>query len=358
MMKSNNYAVIMAGGVGSRFWPYSRKSRPKQFLDILNTGKSLIQMAYDRFRRYVPAENIYVVTHQDYQGLVSEQLPELSEDRILTEPMRRSTAPCIAYACYKISKKNADALITVTPSDHLIANEPAFYKAWDYALQAASDQEKLVTIGITPHRPETGFGYIRFLPQSEPVKKVKAFVEKPTKEKAVEFLQEGGYLWNSGIFIWGVRAIINAVKTSLPQVASLFEDALPALDTREEKAAVELAYSQCPAISIDYGVMEQAEHVYVVPGDFTWSDLGSWNALHEHAQPDNDDNVVYGDALLYETKNTLVKVADNKLVVVQGLENYLVAECDDVIIICKRDDEQRFRDVVKDVKDRKGEHYL
>lgn len=354
----NNYVVIMAGGVGSRFWPYSRTSKPKQFLDILNTGRTLIQMTFDRFKDQVPQENIYVVTHKDYGNLVKEQLPELGDDQILLEPLRRNTAPCIAYASYKIGKKNPEAIITVAPSDHLIANEEKFFEAWRRSLNSAEKQDKLVTIGIKPNKPETGFGYIQFIESVEPVKKVKTFTEKPNLDLAKTFLKSGDFVWNSGIFVWGVKAILQEFKKSLPEIDELFEEIIPALSTSNESESIASVYSQCHNISIDYGVMEHAENVYVVLGDFLWSDLGSWNALHDHVDKDEHNNAVQGNALMYDTKNTLIKAPADKLILVQGLDNYMVTECDNVIMICKRDNEQRFRDFVADVKDKKGKEFL
>lgn len=357
-MNENNYVVIMAGGVGSRFWPYSRTNKPKQFLDILNTGRSLIQMTYDRFKTKVPIENIYVVTHKDYGDLVKEQLPKLLPEQILLEPLRRNTAPCIAYASYKIAKKNPEAIVTIAPSDHFISNEEVYYKAWNTAVEAANDQEKLVTIGLHPNKPETGFGYIQYLNSDELLKKVKTFTEKPEKSLAEKFIESGDFLWNSGIFIWGVQAIIKAITEALPELSELFEEAIPKLNTPNEFAAISIVYSQCNNISIDYGVMESADHVYVVAADFTWSDLGSWNALHEYSEKDIYDNVIQANTLLYDTKNTLIKGPKDKLIIVQGLQNYLVTECDNVLLICKRDNEEKFRDFVADVKENKGKEFL
>ncbi|QSE98499.1 mannose-1-phosphate guanylyltransferase [Fulvivirga lutea] len=357
-MNKHNYVVIMAGGVGSRFWPYSRTTKPKQFLDILNTGRTLIQMTYDRFKSKVPEENIYVVTHQDYGDLVKDQLPKLTSDQILLEPLRRNTAPCIAYASYKISKKDPDAIITIAPSDHLIVNEGEFHTFWEKALNAAEDQQKLITLGLKPNKPETGFGYIQFLDEKGSLKKVKTFTEKPERALAEKFIESGDFLWNSGIFIWGVQAIINAIEECLPEMSELFEEALPKLSTPDEAAVISTVYSQCTNISIDFGVMESAASVYVVPSDFTWSDLGSWNALHEHSEKDSNDNVVQANALVYDTKNTLIKGPKEKLIIVQGLQNYMVTECDNVLLICRRDNEQKFRDFVADVKKSKGKEYL
>ncbi len=357
-MDQNNFVVIMAGGIGSRFWPYSRNSKPKQFIDVLGTGKSLIQMTFDRFLSKVPKENIYVVTNDAYAQLVKEQLPELSDGQILREPLRRNTAPCIAYASYKIAKINPDAVITVTPSDHMIFKEAEFLATLQTAIDAANDQEKLITIGLKPNRPETGYGYIQYLESDNEIKKVKTFTEKPERELAMKFIESGDFVWNSGIFVWSVRAIISAIQSSLPEMAETFSDTIKALNTSNEYAAISSAYSQCNNISIDYGVMEKASNVFVVLGDFGWSDLGSWDSLHEISEKEENNNVVNGNVLLYDTKNSLVQGPEDKLIVVQGLDGYLVAECDNVLLICKKDDEQKFRDFVADVKDKKGKEFL
>jgi mannose-1-phosphate guanylyltransferase len=357
-MNKNNYVVIMAGGIGSRFWPYSRNSKPKQFHDILKTGRTLLQMTYDRFAKYIAVENIYVVTNQDYGDLVKEQLPLLSTDQILLEPFRRNTAPCIAYASYKIAEDNKNAIITVTPSDHMIFDDLAFNNVWEAAIKNAADQEKLITIGIKPNRPDTGFGYIQFIEGGGLLKKVKTFTEKPEKSLAEKFLESGDFVWNSGIFIWGVQAIKKAIEVSLPEMAEIFEEVIPKFNTEEEKEAIDAAYSQSVNVSIDYGIMEKSKSVYVVLGDFGWSDLGSWSAMHELAEKDSHDNVIHGNALLYDTKNTLINGPKDKLIVVQGLKDYLVTECDNVLLICKRDNEQKFRDFVADVKEHKGKEFL
>lgn len=357
-MNQNNFVVIMAGGIGSRFWPYSRNNRPKQFIDVLGTGKSLIQMTYERFLPKVPKENIFVVTNDNYAQLVKEQLPELGDNQILREPLRRNTAPCIAYACYKIAKINPDAIISVTPSDHLIFKEVEFLNTLQTAIDAAEDNNKLITIGLKPNRPETGYGYIQYLEADGEIKKVKTFTEKPERELAAKFIESGDFVWNSGIFIWSARAIITAIQSSLPEMAETFSETVKDLNTSNEYDAISAAYSQCNNISIDYGVMEKASNVYVVLGDFGWSDLGSWDSLHEISDKEEHNNVVNANALLYDTSNSLVKGPEDKLIVVQGLEGYLVAECDNVLLICKKDDEQKFRDFVSDVKDKKGKDYL
>ncbi|HNP18928.1 MAG TPA: mannose-1-phosphate guanylyltransferase [Fulvivirga sp.] len=364
-MKNNNYVVIMAGGIGSRFWPYSRTSKPKQFLDIFKTGHSLLQMTFDRFAKLVPKDNIYIITHLDYEALVEAQLPQLKKNQILLEPLRRNTAPCIAFACYKIAKINEKAVVTVAPSDHLITDDAAFKTTWKTAVAAAEDHIKLITIGLTPHSPETGYGYIQFLEGKGAVKegkgavkKVKTFTEKPEKALAEKFIESGDFVWNSGIFVWGVNAIKSAMAESLPEMADLFEEATPALNTKNEADAIQTAYAQSNNISIDYGIMEHSSQVYVVLGDFGWSDLGSWSALHEISDKDIYENAVQANALLYDTKNTLVQGPKDKLIIVQGLTDYLVAECDNVLLICKKNNEQKFRDFVADVKESKGKEFL
>ncbi|MEX2335927.1 MAG: mannose-1-phosphate guanylyltransferase [Fulvivirga sp.] len=354
----NNYVVIMAGGIGSRFWPYSRNKQPKQFLDILGTGRTLLQMTYDRFLPFIDKDHIYVVTNNNYAEIVQEQLPEMTEHQILKEPLRRNTAPCIAYASYKIAKKDPDAIITVAPSDHIIFNEDKFRKVLQTALSAAESQDKLITIGLKPNRPETGYGYIQYLESEDEVKRVKTFTEKPERELAQKFLESGDFVWNSGIFIWGVQAIIQAFEQSLPEVAEAFADISKGLYTDRESRAVSDAYSQCGNISIDYGVMEKAGNVYVVLGDFGWSDLGSWNSLHELSDKNGDNNAIKGNAIVYDTKNSLIHGPKDKLIIAQGLDGYLVAECGNVILICKKDEESKFRDFVKDVKTQKGKEYL
>lgn len=356
---NNNYVVIMAGGIGSRFWPYSRNNYPKQFLDILGMGKSLLRQSFERFLPIAPTENIYIVTNDIYHDLVKEQIPELGEDQILLEPNRRNTAPCIAYASYKISQRDEDANIIVTPSDHAIFNEANFKIAIDNGLSAAADDDKLITLGIEPNRPETGYGYIQYHDSNDnPIKKVKTFTEKPQEELAKKFIESGDFVWNSGIFIWKARTIIKSFETHLAEIAETFQNIVPRYYSENEREAIQEAYSQCKNISIDYGIMEKASNVYVVLGDFGWSDLGSWNSLHEILKKDENLNVIDANALVYETNNCLVKGTKEKLIVVQGLENFLVADWKDVLLICKKDEEHKFRQFVSDVKSKKGQDYL
>jgi len=358
MKNNNHFVVIMAGGIGSRFWPYSRVEKPKQFLDILGTGKSLLQMTYDRFSDFIPSENIYVVTNKAYSKLVKDQLPDLAVHQIMGEPQRRNTAPCIAYASHKIHKKNKKAIIIVAPSDHLILDVEAFKSTVKKALNAAEDQKKLITIGLKPNRPETGFGYIQYIESKEEIKTVKTFTEKPERELAEKFIESGDFVWNSGIFIWGVEAILNEFDENLPEVAEIFSDCRQDLSTQKEEEAIAGAYAQSPNVSIDFGVMEKSQNVFTALADFGWSDLGSWNALHEHLDHDENGNASHKNTLLYNTKNSLIHTSKDKLTVVQGLEDYLVAECEDVLLICKKNNEQKFRDFVADVKEKKGKKYL
>lgn len=349
----------MAGGIGSRFWPYSRNNHPKQFHDVLGTGKSLLQMTFERFRNIVPAENIYVVANELYQGIIRSQLPELNGYQILLEPNRRNTAPCVAYASYKILQQNKDACIVVTPSDHAIFNEEAFRHSINKAIEYAKDSDKLLTIGIQPHRPETGYGYIQYHDDDlNEVKKLKTFTEKPQLDLAKTFIESGDFLWNAGIFIWRADTIINAFEQHLPEIAELFSNISHTYFKAEETDAIQDAYSHCKIISIDYGIMEKADNVYVVLGNFDWSDLGSWNSLHDIKPKDYNENVVDANALVYDSRNCMVKGEKDKLIVVQGLNGYLVVDYKDVVLICEKDQEHLFRQFVSDVKTQKGTDYV
>ena len=346
--------MLMAGGVGVRFWPYSRNSRPKQFLDVLGTGKTLLQSTYERFLPICPPENIYIVTHEEHADLVKKQLPQLDEQQILAEPMRKNTAACIAYASFKISLKNSEAVIVVSPSDHLILKENEFLEVIKKAADQAKGQDRLLTLGITPTRPETGYGYIQYHMEKTFAKKVKTFTEKPELSLAKKFIESGDFVWNSGIFIWGVQAILASMRQHLPEMSEVFEDILPKLGTSEEKEAIVSAYSQCKHISIDYGIMEKASNVYVCLGNFTWSDLGSWGSIHEISEKDANNNVVNANVLSYDTRNCIIKGSNDKLIVVQGLNGYLVGEFGNVFIVCEKDKEEQFRRFVNDVKAKPG----
>lgn len=353
-MNKNLFVVLMAGGVGVRFWPYSRNSKPKQFLDVLGTGRTLLQSTYDRFLPICPPENIYVVTHEEHVDLVKQQLPQVSTEQILAEPMRRNTAACIGYATYKIAQRDKDAVVVVAPSDHLILKEGEFQQIIKKAVDQAKTQDKLITLGILPTRPETGYGYIQYHVEKSFAKKVKTFTEKPELALAKKFLESGDFVWNSGIFVWGVQAIMNALDQFLPEMVEIFQDAIPEFDKAGEKEAIRSAYSQFKNISIDYGIMEKAKNVYMCLGDFAWSDLGSWSSIHEISDKDESNNAISANALLYDTRNCIIKGSPDKLIVAQGLNGYLIGEFGNVIIVCEKDKEEQFRRFVNDVKARPG----
>jgi mannose-1-phosphate guanylyltransferase len=343
---NNNYVVIMAGGVGTRFWPFSRSTNPKQFHDVLGTGRTLLQQTADRFEGVCPKQNIYVVTSAEYVELVKAQLPFLTSDQILAEPARRNTAPCIAYSAYKIAARNPLANIVVAPADHIILKEEAFKERVHTALAATATQNQIVTLGITPTRPDTGYGYIQFVPQSDQVKKVVEFKEKPNLSVAQKFVESGEYVWNAGIFVWNVATIKKAFEAFLPKVAAIFESGTPYYYTPNEANYMAESYKNCEAVSIDNGVMEHAQNVSVVLSDIGWSDLGTWKSLYEVSNKDENQNVVDGRVILQNSHNCIVKTPQERLVVVQGLDGYIVAEYDNVLLICRKDEEQRVKDFV------------
>jgi mannose-1-phosphate guanylyltransferase len=357
MTNANYYVVIMAGGTGTRLWPYSRQEHPKQFHDFLDSGQSLLQATAERFRSICPDSNILVVTSLAYKERILAQLPFLSESQVLTEPFKRNTAPCIAYASYKIRQQDPDALIVVTPVDQIILEEARFHHILQQALTQAALHPVLLTLGVKPSRPDTGFGYIQFVEGDDEICKVKTFTEKPPQELAEKFLESGDFVWNAGIFVWRVSAIIQALETHLVEIAENFVEALPHFGTAQEAEAIETAYTKCKSISIDYGVMEKADNVYVITGDFGWRDLGTWKSVYEVLPKDKHGNVSSGTIQLYETKNTLVKAPKDRLVVIQGLDDYIVTEFDNVLLICKKDQEQRVREFVEDARKR-GEGFV
>jgi len=363
-MHNNNYCVIMAGGIGARFWPMSKTSRPKQFIDILGTGKTLIQQTFDRFLEICPKENIYIVTNEFYKNTVLMQLSGIKEDQVLCEPMRRNTAPAIAYAAYKIKDLNPDANLVVAPSDHIILKEDVFTDVILSALEAASNNDWLLTLGITPSRPDTGYGYIQFCDDKpytndDRLRKVKTFTEKPNLELAKTFLQSGDFLWNSGIFIWSLKSILAAFDQHLPEVGSLFEDGSGKYSTKQEQEFINHTFSVCRNISIDYGVMEKADNVFVLASDFGWSDLGTWGSLFDIRQKDENNNAIVGkNVMAFNSKDCIVNMPDDKLVVLQGLDDYIVVEDEGVLLICKKEDEQNIREIVNAVKIEKGEKFV
>lgn len=360
----NNYCVIMAGGVGARFWPMSKTSRPKQFIDVLGVGKTLIRLTFERFSNICPAENVLVVTNEIYKDLVLEQIPELREQQVLCEPSRRNTAPCVAYANYKIKEENPNAIVVVAPSDHIILKEDEFVRNIKTAMQAATENNWLVTLGIKPSRPDTGYGYIQFKEEKVysddiPLHKVKTFTEKPNLEIAKSFLASGDFLWNSGIFIWSLSSIMDAFNNLLPDVDTLFEKGAGIYNTDGEAKFISETYAVCKNISIDYGIMEKAKNVYTLAVDFGWSDLGTWGSLYTIRDKDENNNTTVGkNVMLYNTNNCIVNMPNDKLVVLQGLDDYIVVEEDHTLLVCKKEDEQQIRQFVADVKVEKGDKYI
>ncbi|MBP7477102.1 MAG: mannose-1-phosphate guanylyltransferase [Chitinophagales bacterium] len=359
-MNLNNYAVIMAGGIGSRFWPHSRVHHPKQFLDILNTGKTLLQETYQRFLPICNPENIFIVTNEDYAQIVHSQIPNLQPDQLLIEPTRRNTAPCVAYACQKIACKNPNANIIVSPSDHQIFNEDKFRDIVTKAFDFVSNHDSLITIGIRPTRPDTGYGYIQYVESDTSfAKKVKTFTEKPSLEIAKAFIQSGEFLWNSGIFIWNFAAIKKAFDRYLPEVSILFKDAAQNLYTPKEKDFIETVYAQITNISLDYAIMEKSDNVYVIPSDFGWSDVGTWASVYDLHEKDYLGNAVNGKQVkIYSGSNNMIVAPKNKLVVIDGLENYCVIDTADVLMIIPKDKEQEVKNITTDIKRDKLDKYL
>ena len=358
-MNKNNYCVIMAGGIGSRFWPMSRTARPKQFLDILGTGETLLQQTFNRLKKLCPEKNIYIVTNDSYEALVLEQLKGISKSQVLCEPSRKNTAPCIAYANYKIATQNPNATILVAPADHLILKEEEFLRVANIALNYAENNDCLVTLGITPTRPDTGYGYIQFIEEEgNEIKKVKTFTEKPNLELAKEFIQSGDFTWNSGMFVWNLKSIQNAFESHLPTITQLFEEQKAAFNTSEEVKAITSIYAQCKNISIDYGIMEKSKNVYVMSADIGWSDLGTWGSIYTHLPHDERENAVVGkNVMLYESEGNIINVPKDKLVVLQGLKDYIVVEADNILLVCKKEDEQQIKQFVNDIKLKKDEKF-
>ena len=360
MTSKDNYCVIMGGGIGSRFWPFSRKTMPKQFLDFFGTGRSLLQQTFDRFNKIIPTENILIVTNAIYADLVKEQLPELDPKQILLEPARGNTAPCIAWASYHIRSLNPNANIVVAPSDHLILKEGEFLAAIEKGLDFVSKYDKLLTLGIKPNRPETGYGYIQIAEQEgDNFYKVKTFTEKPELELAKVFVESGEFYWNSGLFMWNVNTIIKAGEALLPELASKLAPGKDVYGTPEEKAFIEENFPACPNVSIDFGIMEKADNVYVSLGDFGWSDLGTWGSLYDLSPKDEQGNVTLKcDSMIYNSNDNIVVLPKGKLAVIEGLEGFLVAESDNVLLICKKDEEHAIRKYVNDAQMKLGEDYI
>ena len=349
MAENNNHLVIMAGGVGSRFWPMSTVEKPKQFIDVLGVGRTLLQLTFDRFKGICPPENVWVVTNVRYADLVKDQLPDVPVSQILLEPCRRNTAPCIAYVSWRIKTKDPKANIVVSPSDHIVANTAEFQRVVRQCLKFTSETDAIVTLGMKPTRPETGYGYIQAdltasSPRNREIFRVDQFHEKPDLEKATAYIRQNNYFWNAGIFVWSVETIVNALRIYAPRINKLFEGIQQIMGTPKEQEVVNKLYEECENISIDYAVLEKAEEIFVCPADFGWSDLGTWGSLLMETPRD-----IYGNSLIgkgiktYECHNCIVHTTQERKVVVQGLDNYIIAEQDGVLLVCSLSEEQRIR---------------
>jgi mannose-1-phosphate guanylyltransferase len=360
-MTKHYYVAIMAGGIGSRFWPMSRTNYPKQFLDILGMGKTLIQQTFERYSKVVPQENIYVVTSHEYVKLVKEQLPQIEEEKILSEPYRKNTAPCIAYISFKLIGEDPKACMVAAPADHLVLEPEEFVKSNQSALDFVDHLNAFVTLGVKPTYPNTGYGYIQHdtIEAAPGIFKVKTFTEKPNLELAKTFIASGDFLWNAGIFFWKVKNVLNAFEKYLPEMYEVFAAEKDKFGTKEEAQVINNIYPQCSNISIDFGIMEKADNVYVIPASFGWSDLGTWNSAWENIEKDSRQNAVAGKkVILIDASKCIVHVPDTKLVVLQGLENFIVVDTKDALLICKKEKEQEIKDYVAEVKKTVGEKYL
>lgn len=349
MAKSSNHLVIMAGGVGSRFWPMSTTDHPKQFIDVLGVGKSLLQLTVERFKGLVEPDNVWVVTNQKYSDIVKQQLPEMPESNILCEPCRRNTAPCIAYVSWRIKSKNPKANIVVTPSDHIVTNTVEFQRVIKQCMKFTSETDAIVTLGMKPDRPETGYGYIQAdlstaSLRNKEIYRVDSFREKPNVETALGYIQKNNYFWNAGIFIWNVNTIVNAFRIYQPAMAKIFESMLPIYGSEKEQEVINERFPECESISVDYAIMEKAEEIFVCPADFGWSDLGTWGSLLIQSKKDMYGNACIGtDINIFESHNCIVHTTQEKKVVIQGLDGYIVAENNDTLLICKLTEEQRIK---------------
>lgn len=353
----------MAGGIGSRFWPMSTSKMPKQFLDVLGNGETLLQQTFRRLSRICPTSQILIVTNTHYKDICKNQLVYLEEENILCEPARRNTAPCIAYASFKIQSKNPNANIIVAPSDHIITNEDEFTRISNECLQVSSKNNCLITLGIKPNRAETGYGYIQYSNEISDLnlslKKVITFTEKPDVKIANQFLESGDFLWNSGMFIWSVNSIISSLKTLLPEIYGLFSEGIDLYNTKNEKYFINKVFPSCKNISIDYGIMEKSKNVFVYPSDFGWSDLGTWCSLSSHVSSDNNHNTLLSKRiLLYNSKNNIVRIPNEKAAIIQGLEGYIIVDTKEALLICKKEEEQTIKQFVSDVKFNLGDEFV
>ncbi len=368
-MSNNTYVAIMAGGIGSRFWPSSRTARPKQFLDILGVGKSLIRLTFERFLALCPAENIFIVTNGIYKDLVKEHLPEISDNQILCEPSRNNTGPCVAYTAFKLHHLNPEANFIIAPSDHIVLKENVFVEALEKALTFTQENDALLTLGIRPSRPDTGYGYINFNQSTvEPpaendniggVHKVIQFTEKPKQDKAKEFLASGDYLWNAGIFIWRTKSILAAFEKHANEIYTILEKGGSAYNTSGEQNFIDQHYPTTPSISVDYAIMEQAENIYTIPTDFGWSDLGTWASLHAEGDKDEYGNVITsGNVMINDVTNTLVRAPEGKLLVLRDIDNFIIVDEGDVLLIYPKSKEQEIKALTAEIREKNGDTFL
>ena len=361
MNNKHHYVAIMAGGIGSRFWPMSRTSYPKQFLDILNTGKTLIQWTFERYAAFIPKENIFVVTSEEYADIVAEQLPEIPKENIVAEPSRKNTAPCVAYISFKLLQKDPEASLIVAPSDHMIMDGENFKKITMQALDFVDKQEAFITLGIKPTYPNTGYGYIQFDSKlvAENIHKVKTFTEKPNLELAKTFVASGEFLWNGGIFVWKVKTVVNAFEKYQPEMFELFDGEKENFNTPKEKESINKIYPQCTNVSIDYAIMEKANNVYVIPSSFGWSDLGTWNSAYENLEKDYLGNAVTSDnVIVIDATKCMISAPKDKLLLLQGMDDFIIIDTKDALMICKKEKEQAIKEYVAEVKRSKGDKYL
>jgi mannose-1-phosphate guanylyltransferase len=353
--------AIMAGGIGSRFWPISRLDYPKQFLDILNHGRTLIQSTYDRFAQFIPKDNIYIVTSVQYKEIVEEQLPELRAENILCEPSRKNTAPCVAYISYKLHQLNPKSNLICAPADHIISDNISFTKVSLEAFEFTEKNNALITLGIKPVSPNTGYGYIQheLYAVNDNVYKVKTFTEKPDIELAKQFILSGDFLWNAGIFAWRTESIIKCFEKYLPEIHEVFDGAKKDLVSVNEKDAIEKIYPLCINISIDYGILEKADNVYVIPSSFGWSDLGTWGSAYENIDKDENQNAIASDkVILFDSSKNIIHSANNKLLVLQGLDDYIIVNTENALLICKKEKEQQIKEYLAEIKKETGDEYL
>lgn len=354
MTNSNNHLVIMTGGVGSRFWPMSTEEKPKQFIDVLGVGRSLLQMTLDRFKDICPIENVWIVTNKKYESAVREQLPEINANNILLEPCRRNTAPCIAYVSWRIKKRNPHANVIVTPSDHVVINTQEFRSVVEDCLNFTDETDSILTLGMKPNRPETGYGYIQADLSSNSARnnkifRVDSFKEKPNLETATKYISYNNYFWNAGIFIWNVHTIVNAFRIYQPAISKFFENLLDIYETEKEQQYIDEHYAECENISIDYAIMEKAEEIFVYPAEFGWSDLGTWGSLWNQTKHDVYGNSCIGNNIkMIDSHNCIVHAMQAQKVIIQGLEDYIIAEHDGSLLICKLNEEQRLKQFLED----------